>query len=169
MATVLAQVSEQFPVGTTVGAYLESGWPDVSKAPPLAAVTTAVVAANGSLTFNGLPYSVDYIAGADIGAGVWHHLGFTSEPAVGGVVRTGSKTWDPASTADAAMTSTTVTVTGARVGDIARAGFTTSIPAGGILAATVTADDTVTVTYFNKTGGVSDLASGTLTVQTYTI
>jgi hypothetical protein len=79
-----------------------------------------------------------------------------------GAPRTGSKTWDPASVADGAMTSTTLTVTGAAVGEAVSVGFSTAVPAGAILSGSVTATDTVTVTLFNKTGGAMDLASGTL-------
>lgn len=77
---------------------------------------------------------------------------------------TGSKTWDPANTADGAMTSTTVTLVGATLGDFTLASFSVAVPAGAILASQVTAADTVTVTLFNKTGGALDLASGTLKV-----
>ncbi len=82
---------------------------------------------------------------------------------------TGSNTWDPASTADGAMTSTTVTVTGATVGMPADVGFSVAVPAGAILSGNVTAADTVTVTLFNKTGGVLDLASGTLRADVRTV
>jgi hypothetical protein len=80
---------------------------------------------------------------------------------------TGSKTWDAASTADGAMTSTTVTVTGATLGMLARASFSLAVPAGAVLSAAVTASDTVTVTLFNKTGGALDLASGTLRADAF--
>lgn len=76
--------------------------------------------------------------------------------------RTGSTTWDPASVADGAMTSTTVTVTGAAVGDVVAVGFSVAVPAGALLVGSVTATNTVTVTLFNKTGGALDLGSGTL-------
>ncbi len=70
--------------------------------------------------------------------------------------------WDPASVADAAMTSTTVAVTGAAIGDTVAVGFSVAVPAGALLVGAVTAADVVTVTLFNKTGAALDLASGTL-------
>jgi hypothetical protein len=76
-----------------------------------------------------------------------------------------SATWNPPSVADGANTSTTVTVTGAAVGNYARAAFSIAVPAGARLGAEVTAADTVTVTLFNNTGGALDLASGTLRVR----
>lgn len=78
---------------------------------------------------------------------------------------TGSKTWDAGNIADGNMTSTTVTVTGAALGDVASASLTTAVPAGALLTANVTAANTVTVTLFNKTGGDLDLASGTLKAE----
>lgn len=88
----------------------------------------------------------------------------TATNQIGGVSRelSATKTWDPANTADGAMTSTTITVTGAVVGDPVRVGFTPAVPAGAVLSGSVTAADTVTVTLLNKTGGALDLASGTL-------
>jgi hypothetical protein len=74
----------------------------------------------------------------------------------------GTATWDPTSTIDGAMTSTTVTVTGAAVGDTVAVGFSIAVPAGCILSGSVTAANTVTVTLFNKSGAPQDLASGTL-------
>jgi hypothetical protein len=74
-----------------------------------------------------------------------------------------SATWNPTSLADGAVDATTVPVLGAAVGDPALAGF----PAGAnrvLLSAHVSAADTVHVTLMNKTGGVLDLASDTLTV-----
>lgn len=78
--------------------------------------------------------------------------------------RSTSTTWNPANIADGAMTSTTVTLSGATLGDIALVSFSVAVPAGAILAASVTAANTVTVTLFNKTGGALDLASGTVKV-----
>lgn len=77
-------------------------------------------------------------------------------------ILTGSKTWDPASVADGAQTNTTVTVTGAQLGDVVSVSFSLAVTAGAFMVGHVTAADTVTVTLFNKTGGALDLASGTL-------
>lgn len=64
--------------------------------------------------------------------------------------------------ADGAVATTTVTVTGAAVGDPARAGFSNALQ-GIEVTAWVSAADTVSVRFVNRTGGTLDLASGTLT------
>jgi Pectate lyase superfamily protein len=74
----------------------------------------------------------------------------------------GTITWDPPKTADGAIASTTVRVTGAACGDTVAVGFSTAVPAGALLAGAVTAADAVTVTLFNKTGKTLDLSPGTL-------
>lgn len=76
----------------------------------------------------------------------------------------GSKTYDPASTATAASNQTTVTVTGAVVGDLCMATFSLITTTKWHIWATVSVADTVTVTLFNETGGTVDLGSGTLRV-----
>ncbi len=80
-------------------------------------------------------------------------------------LKRGSKTWDSADTADDATATTTVTVTGALVGDPVQVGFSLAVPAGAILTGHVTAANTVTVTLLNKTGGALNLGSGTLVAQ----
>jgi hypothetical protein len=77
----------------------------------------------------------------------------------------GSKTYDPPSTATAASWQTTVTVTGAVVGDLCKASHSQITTQKWILGAQVSSNDTVTVTGFNNTGGTVDLASGTLRVM----
>jgi hypothetical protein len=77
----------------------------------------------------------------------------------------GSKTWDPPSVASSAMTSTTVTATGAVVGDFATAALAIAMPAGCALVAEVTAANTVTVSLINLSGSTQDPASGTLRVH----
>lgn len=73
----------------------------------------------------------------------------------------GSATYDPASLADGAGATTTVTVTGAALGDFAEASFSLDLQ-GILLTAWVSAANTVSVRFQNETGGVIDLASGTL-------
>lgn len=74
---------------------------------------------------------------------------------------TGTATYDPPSLADGAGTTTTVTVTGAVLGDVASASF--SLDTSGItITAWVSAADTVSVRFQNESGGVLDIASGTL-------
>jgi len=74
----------------------------------------------------------------------------------------GTVTWNPSSVADGAVTSTTLTVTGASIGDQVSVGFEQAVPAGAFMVGSVTATNTVTVTLFNKTGAPLDLGSGTL-------
>lgn len=78
----------------------------------------------------------------------------------------GSATFDPPSLADGAGTTTTVTVTGAVMGNFAIPAFSLSTQ-GITVTANVTAADTVTVRFQNETGGVIDLGSGTLSVAVF--
>jgi hypothetical protein len=73
----------------------------------------------------------------------------------------GTATYDPASLADGDGATTTVTVTGAALGDMAMASFSLDLQ-GITLTAWVSAADTVSVRFQNETGGVLDLASGTI-------
>lgn len=75
----------------------------------------------------------------------------------------GSATWDPASVANGAVVSTTVTVTGAALGDPVSVGFSSITTQAVMLSAHVSAADTVTVVLRNESGGAIDFASGTLT------
>lgn len=78
----------------------------------------------------------------------------------------GSKTYDPPSLVDGAGTSTTVTATGAALGQFAAASFSLDLQ-GVIITAYVSAADTVTVRFQNESGGTVDLGSGTLTVRVW--
>ncbi|MBU2051095.1 MAG: hypothetical protein KKH61_19265, partial [Gammaproteobacteria bacterium] len=73
----------------------------------------------------------------------------------------GSATYDPGSLIDGAGATTTVTVTGAALGDFAEASFSLDLQ-GITLTAWVSAADTVSVRFQNETTGTLDLASGTL-------
>jgi len=73
----------------------------------------------------------------------------------------GSATYNPPSLNDGDGTTTTVTVTGAALGDFAEASFSNSLQ-GIMMTAFVSAADTVSVRFQNETGGILDLASGTL-------
>lgn len=77
-------------------------------------------------------------------------------------VLTATTTWNPASAATGTAQSTTITVTGAAVGDLAVAGLTTMPTGTWLLSAQVTAANTVTVTLRNDSGATVDPASGTL-------
>ena len=71
---------------------------------------------------------------------------------------------DPPALASGAAGQATVTVGGARAGDLAMASFDPA-NAGIAVSANVTAADTVTVTFFNVSGGAIDLPAGTLRVR----
>lgn len=72
-----------------------------------------------------------------------------------------TKTWDPGSVSDAAQTTTTVTVTGAALGDEVTCSFSLDLQAMQ-LTGYVSATDTVTCVLRNGTGAPIDLNSGTL-------
>jgi hypothetical protein len=73
----------------------------------------------------------------------------------------GSKTFDPGNLGAGLTQQTTVTVTGAALGDHAEAMFSLA-HADIVWLAEVTATDTVTVTQWNRGAGGVDLTSGTL-------
>lgn len=77
----------------------------------------------------------------------------------------GSKTWDPPSLGAYTETSTTLTVTGAAVGDIASCGQTTITADLQQLNCYVSAADTVRAVLRNISGGTVDAASGTLNAE----
>ena len=74
---------------------------------------------------------------------------------------TGSAVYDPVSLADGAGVTTTVTVTGAALGDFVEVSFSLNLQ-GVTLTGWVSAANTVSVRFQNETGGVIDLASGTI-------
>lgn len=76
----------------------------------------------------------------------------------------GSATVDPASIADGDEVAGEITVTGAVLGDFVLASFSLDV-ADLVVAAAVTAANTVTYSILNNTGGAVDLASGTLRVR----
>lgn len=75
-----------------------------------------------------------------------------------------SATYDPPSLADGAGATTTVAAIGANVGDFAIASFSADLQ-GITVTAYVSAANVVTVRFQNESGGVIDLASGTLRVR----
>lgn len=79
---------------------------------------------------------------------------------------TGSATYNPPSIAPGASVTTTVTVTGAIMGNYAVPSFSLDL-AGLTLTAYVSAPNTVTCVFANLTSGAVDLASGTLAVKTF--
>lgn len=81
-----------------------------------------------------------------------------------GVALNGSKTYDPTSIASGSQASTTVTVTGAAMGDYVDVSASVDV-AGLIMRGYVSSSNTVTVVYANLSGGAVDLASHTLNVR----
>lgn len=81
--------------------------------------------------------------------------------------RYGSATYNPPSLADGAGDTTTVSVTNAALGDLAQASFSLDLQ-GITVTAWVSAANTVSVRFQNESGGLLDLGSGTLRVQTQT-
>lgn len=77
-----------------------------------------------------------------------------------------TKTWDPGNLAAGAQTSTTVTLTGAALGDEVTCGFSLDLQ---LLQLTgyVSSANTVSVVLQNGTAGAIDLASGTLRVSVW--
>jgi len=73
----------------------------------------------------------------------------------------GSTTYDAPSIAAGGTTTTTITVTGAALGDFAQASFGVSTQ-GLVASASVTAADTLTIVLYNPTGSAIDLASTTI-------
>lgn len=79
----------------------------------------------------------------------------------------GSKTFNPPNTLNNFAWQTTVTVTGARVGDLCLATHSQITTAGWVVSACCDSNDSVTVTALNVSGGTLDLASGTLRVMVF--
>lgn len=109
-----------------------------------------------------------YRAGSETHDVVIHHNKAVDDleklrAAAGGLF--GSATFNPANLADGAGETTTVTVTGAALGDFVVA-VSFSLDLQGItLTAYVSAANTVAVRFQNESGGAVDLASGTLRVR----
>lgn len=81
----------------------------------------------------------------------------------------GSVTYDPPSLATGLAANTTVTVTGAAVGDTVLATHSSieTAATSWIVTGYVSAANTVRVVILNVTGGTVDLASGTLRVRVF--
>jgi hypothetical protein len=99
-------------------------------------------------------------------SGVWQNFVYSTIQATSKIMsQTKTLTWNPGNILNGGFDSTTVTVTGAAVGDRVGAGFSIAVPAGVLLTAQVTAADTVTAMLLNVSGAAQDLASGTLSVE----
>jgi hypothetical protein len=84
-----------------------------------------------------------------------------------GITYQGSVVYDPPNLADGAGTTTTVTVTGVALGDLATVSFSLDLQ-GITVTAWVSAANTVSVRFQNESGGALDLASGTLSARVIT-
>lgn len=87
--------------------------------------------------------------------------GLVSISGQGQLELSGRATFDPGSLNDGVGTTTTVTVTGAALGDYAEASFSVAL-AGITVTAWVSGANTVSVRFQNESGGVLALGSGTL-------
>ena len=74
----------------------------------------------------------------------------------------GTAPWSPPAIKHGSIAWTTVEVPGASLGDTVAVGFAAAVPAGALLAGSVTAPDTVTVTLLNQTGQPLKLHPGVL-------
>jgi hypothetical protein len=94
----------------------------------------------------------------------------TGEPGTwqkfGGINLSGSATFNPGNLIDGDGETTTVTVTGAALGDYAEASFSLDLQ-GITVTAWVSAADTVSVRFQNETGGTINLGSGTLRARVF--
>lgn len=89
--------------------------------------------------------------------------GFTY--AVSPFTGTGSATYDPTSLADGAGVTTTVTCTGAALGNFSEGSFDNDLQ-GVTFTTWVSSANTVSARFQNETGAPVDLASGTIRVRT---
>lgn len=132
------------------------------------AIFTATGSPQTTSPWNGLTWVVGDFA-FDTAPVIGGHIGWTCVVAgtpgtwarVYGAYLEGSATYDPPSLADGAGATTTVTVTGAALGDFADVSFSLDLQ-GITVTAYVSAANTVTVRFQNESGGVLDLGSGTL-------
>jgi len=100
--------------------------------------------------------------------GKWSNSGFTIGASGSPIASslTATTTWDPASLANGASEKkSAVTLTGVAVGDVVTAALSTITSSDWAIQACATATNTVEVKITNNTGGVVDLASGTLRIN----
>lgn len=79
----------------------------------------------------------------------------------------GSATWNPPSLVSGDQAETTVTVTGAAVGDLCLAGHSTITSSLMVMSCIISATDTARVVINNRSGSTVDPASGTVTVRAW--
>ena len=109
-------------------------------------------------------YNAEPTIGANVGwecissgtPGTWVPFGYSNI--------TGSIVYDPASLIDGDGITTTVTATGAALGDFSTASFSSDLQ-GATLTSWVSSANTVSVRFQNETGAPIDLVSGTLRIR----
>jgi hypothetical protein len=109
-------------------------------------------------------WAVEMVAGGDFYFG--KVLNGTTLVNQSGRVLSGSATFNPSNLVDGAGETTTVTVTGAALGDYAEVSFSLDVE-GITVTAWVSAADTVSVRLQNESGGTLDLGSGTLRARVF--
>lgn len=109
---------------------------------------------NASVSIGANAIGNEFIQVRGVGSVIKRHLSATA-------------VWDPPNLTNGSVASTTVTVTGAAVGDIAYAAHSSIGANNVIISANVQAADTVRVVLRNDTGGALDIASGTLRVNVW--
>ena len=114
-----------------------------------------------SQSFQDMPDGTMAVAVLQRGSTDWRLVLYSPQKGFGPTPVDGSTTYDPPSLADGESATTTVTVTGAALGDFATASFGADLQ-GVTLDAWVSAADTVSVKFTNNTGSAVDLASATL-------
>lgn len=127
-------------------------------------ITFQGAAANGetingttALTFyNSEQYQAYRLVCVDGAAGTW-----IAQPVSLNNIQSGTTEWDPGDLASGAINTTTVTVTGAAVGDFVVLSFTQDL-LGTQLSGEVLSANTVTVTQSNGTGSNQNVANGSL-------
>lgn len=123
-------------------------------------VMPALTGGTPGATYSGLAFSgsVDY----DNCAAPYQWAGYSRQ--VDRSLR-GSASATLGSITNGSSASTAITVTGAALGDFAEAAFSTALPTGVVVAARVSAADTVTVTVANLSGSTQTISAATITVK----
>lgn len=112
---------------------------------------------DGTLVFSGF-YGPLLLSVFELSLDVWR------VDVISGWRPTGTATWDPPSLISGANANTTVTVTGAALGDTVLSSFSLDLQ-GMRMTSYVSAANTVAIALTNITGGTIDLASGTVTAK----
>lgn len=115
-----------------------------------------------------LEYGTGNTSKTHAGGGVLngHQISLSSLSTVGPAGVSASAVWDPSTVANGASVSTTINVAGAALGDFVLASFSLNLLLA-TLTAYVSAPNVVTVVLANLSGGVLDLASGSLRVLVF--